>query len=78
MLNEDELSSFENIKRELSSISTLAHPVPEAPLSLTVDTSDSAVGSVLQQVVKGITQPVAAMGRIIPLLFFFKDGFGIK
>ena len=59
MLNKDALSSFENFKRELSSISALAHPVPEAPLSLTVDASDSAVGSVLQQVVKGITQSVA-------------------
>ena len=33
--------------------------MPDAPLSLTVDSSDSAIGSVLQQVVKGITQPLA-------------------
>ena len=40
---------------EISSISSLAHPVPDAPLSLTVDAS----GSVLQQSVNGITQPLA-------------------
>ena len=59
VLNEDALSSFENMRRELNSISTLGHPVPEVPLSLTVDASDSSIGSVLQHVVKGRTQPVA-------------------
>ena len=33
--------------------------MPDVPLSLTVDASDSAIGSVLQLVVKGITQPLA-------------------
>ena len=32
--------------------------MPDVPLSLTVDASDSAIGSVLQQVIKGITQPL--------------------
>ena len=44
---EDALSSFELVKKELSSISSLAHSVPDAPLSLTMDPSDSAIGSVL-------------------------------
>ena len=47
VLTEDTLS-FELVKKELSFISFLAHPVPDAPLSLTVDASDSAIGSVLQ------------------------------
>ena len=50
---------YKLIKKELSSISSFAHPVPDAPLSLTVDASDSAIGSVLQQSVKGIIQPLA-------------------
>ena len=59
VLTEDALSSFELVKKELSSISSLAHPVLDAPLSLTVDAFYSAIVSVLQQVVKGITQPLA-------------------
>ena len=31
----------------------------DAPLSLAVDVSDSAIGSVFQHVVKGVTQPLA-------------------
>ena len=59
ILTDEALSSFELVKKELSSISSLAHPVPDAPLSLTVDASDSDIGLVLHQVVKGITQPLA-------------------
>ena len=33
--------------------------MPDEPLSLRVDASDSAIGSVFQQVVKKITQPLA-------------------
>ena len=33
VLTEDALSSFELVKKELSSISSLAHPVLDAPLS---------------------------------------------
>ena len=58
ILTDEALSSFELVK-ELSSISSLANPVPDAPLSLTVDASDSAIGAVLQQSVNGITQPLA-------------------
>ena len=35
VLTEDALFSFELVKKELSSISSLAHSVPDAPLSLT-------------------------------------------
>ena len=47
ILTADALSPFELVKKELSSISSVAHPVPDAPLPLTVDESYSAIGSVL-------------------------------
>lgn len=38
--------------------SMLAHPLPNAELSLWVDTSYSAAGSVLNQIVEGSLQPL--------------------
>ena len=41
--------AFTEAKDLLRSVSTLAHPMPDVPLSLMVDASDFAVGGVLHQ-----------------------------
>ena len=42
-------SAFTRAKKLLSSVPELVHPQPNTPISLTVDTSDSHIGAVLQQ-----------------------------
>ncbi|ROT73330.1 putative choline/ethanolamine kinase [Penaeus vannamei] len=41
--------AYEACKETLASATLLNHPLPEAPLSITVDASDTAIGPVLQQ-----------------------------
>ncbi|ROT74961.1 hypothetical protein C7M84_006527 [Penaeus vannamei] len=41
--------AFEACKEALASATLLNHPLPEAPLSIAVDASDTAIGAVLQQ-----------------------------
>ena len=41
----------------------LAHPAPDAPISITTDASDYAVGGVHEQWVKGAWQPLAFFSR---------------
>lgn len=54
------LSSFELLKKEASTVPSLAHPVPDSPLFLTVDASDSAF---LQHTVNNLTQAMAFFPR---------------
>ncbi|CAH8456700.1 unnamed protein product [Dicrocoelium dendriticum] len=60
---DDARLSFEKLKDAISNIALLAHPDTSAPLSLTTDASDTAVGAVLQQLIDH---------RWIPLGFFSK------
>lgn len=53
-LSSDALSSFEPIKKEVASVLYVALPVPNAPLSLAVDTSDSAGRAVLQYTINNL------------------------
>ena len=55
--------AFEQAKRALASATLLQHPHPEAPLSLSVDASDVAVGAVLEQWVTGQWKPLAFFSR---------------
>ncbi|ROT65540.1 transposon Ty3-G gap-Pol polyprotein [Penaeus vannamei] len=41
--------AFETCKEALASATLLNHPLPEAPLNIAVDASDTAIGAVLQQ-----------------------------
>ena len=50
---------FEKVKDALSSTILLYHPVAGAPLVLTTDASDHALGASLEQVVNGERQPIA-------------------
>ena len=50
-------------KRALANATMLAHPIPGAPVSLTVDASDYAIGAVLQQRVNDTWQPLGFMRK---------------
>lgn len=52
-------AAFAQCKKHLSTTTSLAHPNPNAPLSLSVDASDTAVGAVLHQLVDKHMQPLA-------------------
>ena len=62
--NEVAEASFIAVKQQLADITMLAFLVLNAPTQLVTDSSDAAVGAVIQQTVAGVTQPVA---------FFFKS-----
>ncbi|BHF65361.1 hypothetical protein SprV_0200837100 [Sparganum proliferum] len=57
------LTAFERIKTSLADATLLAHPAPEAPLSLMVDASTVAVGAVLQQHINDSTRPLAFFSK---------------
>lgn len=56
---DDARVAFATCKKDLSLTTTLAHPDPNAHLSLSVDASDVAVGAVLHQLVDNYMQPLA-------------------
>lgn len=59
----DTIKAFKASKDALANATMLAHPVPGAYTSLTVDASDTALGGVLEQKINGITQPLAFFSR---------------
>ncbi|XP_061887393.1 uncharacterized protein LOC133638619 [Entelurus aequoreus] len=59
----DMLAAFSATKDALADATMLAHPVPDAPVALTTDASDYAVGAVLQQLVNSVWQPLAFFSR---------------
>lgn len=61
--NDDAIKAFHSVKQQLADATELHHPEPTAPLSLTVDASQYAVGSVLN---------VSIDGQLKPLSFFSK------
>ena len=63
--NDDALQAFDAVNARLAGATRLAHPVPEAPLSLKVDASDSGVGGVLQQYVNGSWTPLAYYSKAL-------------
>lgn len=62
-LVEAELTAFNESKTALAQATLLAHPVPNAPLSLTTDASNVAVGAVLQQLVCSTWQPLGFFSK---------------
>ena len=52
-------ASFNATKDALTNASLLAHPTPNAPTCLMTNVSDTAVGAVLQQNIKGTWQPIS-------------------
>lgn len=55
--------AFENCKSSLSRATLLAHPNPEAELTVTTDASDTAVGAVIQQQTMEGWQPLAFLSK---------------
>ena len=66
-LSEYALCAFNQVKSVLADATLLVHPQPNAPLSLMVDASDTAVGGVLQQFVNDSWQPISFFSkRLLP------------
>ncbi|KAK7930700.1 hypothetical protein WMY93_007095 [Mugilogobius chulae] len=55
----DRVIAFEGAKSALANAALLAHPDPNAPIALTTDASDLAVGAVVEQLVEDAWQPLA-------------------
>ena len=56
-------SSFSAAKLLLASVPVLAHPVPRAAISLAVNASNSHVGAVLQERLRGSWSPLAFFSK---------------
>ncbi len=56
-------NAFTATKEALANATLLVHPVADAPTSITVDASDTAIGGVLEQEINGIRQPLAFFSR---------------
>ena len=56
---------FEKAKKMLMGACQLSHPDPSAPLALTMDASDNAVGGVLEQYSNGCWRPLGFWSRHI-------------
>lgn len=56
-------AAFDAAKTALANAALLAHPSPTAPVALTTDASDYAVGAVCEQWVGGAWQPLAFFSR---------------
>ena len=57
------VNAFNTIKEVLAQATLLAHPKPDAPLSIATDASDVVVGAVLQQFVDNDWQPLAYVSK---------------
>ena len=65
--SEDLNSSFIKSKQLLLAVPSLVHPVPQAPISLAVDASNTHIGAVLQQKALGLWSPLAFFSRKLSL-----------
>lgn len=59
----ERVRAFDSAKKALAGAAMLAHPSPAAPVALTTDASDYAVGAVCEQWVDGAWQPLAFFSR---------------
>lgn len=55
--------AFNQIKQDLKKITLLAHPKPNAQLSLMVDASDKAIGAVVQQLEDKVWKPLGFFSK---------------
>ena len=61
--SQDMLKSFDATKDALANATLLYHPVQGAPTALTSDASDTALGAVLEQRIRGVWRPLAFFSR---------------
>jgi len=55
--------AFNHCKEKLAQATLLAHPILDAPLSLTTDASDTAMGAVVYQLAGDVQQPLAFFSK---------------
>ena len=55
--------AFDQAKEMLAKVTLLNHPDPSSPIALTTDASDTAIGAVLEQKIKGNWQPLAFLSK---------------
>ena len=58
-------TAFIKTKQALVDATTLCHPLPGAPLILTTDASNLAIGAVLEMLVNGVSHPLAFYSRTL-------------
>ena len=58
--NADQQSAFNHTKQALAEAAILCYPQPGAPLVLTTDASDIAIGAVLETIVSNVPQPLSS------------------
>jgi len=61
--SEESKQAFQNIRKEIRNLVSLAHPVPNARTILSTDASATAVGAVLQQEINGKITPIAYFSK---------------
>ena len=61
--NESANSAFIESKQKLANATLLVHPDLTAPLNITCDASDFAVGGVLQQYIDNVWQPLSFFSK---------------
>ena len=61
------VNAFNHTKKTLAEATLLTHPQHGIPITLTTDTSDQAVGAVLQEFVKGSWIPLAFFSKKLQL-----------
>lgn len=55
--------AFEKCRQSILEATTLTHPIPNAPLSLYTDASNTSIGAVLQQKVDNVWKPLAFFSK---------------
>ncbi|BHF82687.1 hypothetical protein SprV_0802582600 [Sparganum proliferum] len=63
LMTDEAVKSFNEVKNALVNATLLAHPRPDAPLTLMTDASSTAVGASLHQTVNGVLQPLAFFSK---------------
>ena len=63
--NADQQSAFNDTKQALAEAAILCYPQPGAPLILTTDASDIAIGAVLETLVSNVPQPLSFYSRTL-------------
>ena len=61
--SDEAIAAFTAVKEALAKATLLSHPKPEAPTNIVTDTSDIAIGAVLQQQIENQWCPIAYFSR---------------